>query len=152
MLPYFDYFILRHPGAANTLNVRYRNVTHNLVGNVGYRASSVGRQSYTSLMSDCNKTHFLTRTQSLNTAFPDPDENVCTFLTGKTGTSPKSSAARERHCTTPVEPKRQRTMSFKFSTRLDEVNQVFLSQLDILTSSTFRPSLLDRHHRDRPSL
>ena len=43
MLPYFDYFILRHPGAANTLNVRYRNVTHNLVGNVGYRASSVGR-------------------------------------------------------------------------------------------------------------
>jgi hypothetical protein len=43
ILPYFDYFILRHSGAANTLNVRDGDVTHNLVGNVGYRASSVGR-------------------------------------------------------------------------------------------------------------
>jgi hypothetical protein len=43
MLPYFNYFILRHSGATNTFNVRDGNVTHNLVGNVGYRASSAGR-------------------------------------------------------------------------------------------------------------
>lgn len=43
------------------------------------------------------------------------------FRTGNTGTRPKSSAARERHCTTPVDPNRYNTISFKFSTRLFQV-------------------------------
>lgn len=70
------------------------------------------------------KTHFLTKTQSRKTAVPAPELNVDTLRTGNIGTSPRSSAARERHWTTPVEPNRYSTISFRFSTRLIQIQVV----------------------------
>lgn len=109
--------ILRHPDASNAFYIIYRHITHNFACNITHCAIS-GPEVSNEMIWKIQDTNFLTRTQSRNAAVPAPDEKVCRFRTGKTGTSPRISAARERHCTTPVEPKRQRTMSFKFSTRL----------------------------------
>jgi hypothetical protein len=91
-----------------------------------------GASPITFLATSATVVFFLTRTQSLKTAFelePDwPDEKEDTFLTGNTGTRPSSSAARDKTWTTPVEPKRYRTISFRFSMRP-------LS----LSSSSFKP-------------
>jgi hypothetical protein len=63
---------------------------------------------YISTHKNDNETHFFTRTQSLNTELlpAEPEVKVFTLRTGKIGTRPRSSAARESTCTTPVLPKR----------------------------------------------
>jgi hypothetical protein len=65
-----------------------------------------------------------TKTQSLNTAveLELPEVKVCIFLTGKTGTSPSRSAARDKTCTTPVLPKRYSTMSLRLSMRVTSLS------------------------------
>ena len=91
---------------------------------------------------------FFTSTQSLNTALEPaaPEEKVLIFRTGNTGTRPRRSAARERTCTTPVEPKRNSTMSCKFSRRLyhvecQPVSRVALCEMYVFnfSSSSFKP-------------
>jgi len=64
-------------------------------------------QSHHRIMSS----YLFTNTQSLKTGaltppYSEPDVKLVMLRTGKTGTSPRSSAARVRDCTTPVLPNR----------------------------------------------
>lgn len=150
MFPDGDNVVLGYPGATNAFNVIDGHITHHLPSHIAHCAIPAQRQPC-SRQSRLYTTYFLTKTQSRNTAVPFPELKVWTLRTGKIGTRPKSSAARERHWTTPVDPNRYNTMSFKFSTRLLgwSADQLHLT-LRNLTFSIFHPSPSGLLRQDRP--
>jgi len=103
--------ILSYPHPARCFDIRHRRIPHYFsvhITNCGVPILPNVVRTGSILSEAMGICYFFTRTQSRNTALLDaePEVNVLMFRTGNTGTRPRSSAARDRTCTTPVLPNR----------------------------------------------